>query len=82
MICRALINTAQDEENTRWNEKDYKLLKSVKNSHVGHNNTPHFGAQGKYFSFGVNAPTPFPVPSIFSVSMVILINLISFQVLD
>ena len=38
-----------------WNEEDYNLLKPVKNSFVGNSNTPHFGAQGKYFSFGVNA---------------------------
>ena len=55
MICMTLINTTGDVCNAIWNEEDYKLLKSIKNSYVGNNNTPHFGAQGKYFSFKLNA---------------------------
>ena len=54
MICRAFI-TMRDQNKIVWNEEDYNLLKSVKNLFVGNSNTPHFCAQGKYFSFGVNA---------------------------
>ena len=31
------------------------MLRSVKKSIVGNKSTPHFGATGQYFSFGVNA---------------------------
>ena len=45
----------RDQKSTdMWEEKDYKLLKKVKKSIVGNKNTPHFGALGNYFSFGMN----------------------------
>ena len=55
MICRALIDFKKQGKEREWNEDDYNLLRLVKNSIVGNKNTPHFGAAGKYYSFGTNA---------------------------
>ena len=54
MICRAFMNAKDKKNKIVWNEEDFNILKLVTNSFVDNSNTPHFGAQGKYFSFGVN----------------------------
>lgn len=53
MICRAILDSKKRDTNM-WNDEEFHLLRRVKNSIVGNKNTPHFGADGKYFSFGIN----------------------------
>ena len=54
MLARAVVDKTVHYPDIIWEEKDYTLLKKVKKSIVGNKNTPHFGASGKYFSFGMN----------------------------
>ena len=54
MLARAVLDKRDKNFVDTWEEKDYKLLRKVKNSIVGNKNTPHFGASGNYFLFGMN----------------------------
>ena len=53
-MCRSILDSKKQDTNT-LNDEDPCLLKSVKNLIVGNKNTPHFGADGRYFSFGINS---------------------------
>ena len=53
ILCHAVIDNKSHD--AIWTEDDICILKKVKNSVVVNQNTTHFGATGKYFSFGMNA---------------------------
>ena len=55
MICRAVLDKKIPHDNILWNLDDVDTLKCVKNYIAENKNTPHFGASGRYFSFGANA---------------------------
>ena len=54
ILCRAVIDGNCTTE-SYWHQEDLLVLNRIKNSVVGNKNTPHFGAKGKYYSFGINA---------------------------
>ena len=54
ILCRAVIGRNCTTE-SYWHQEDLSVLNRIKNSVVGNKNTPHFGAKGKYYSFGINA---------------------------
>ena len=54
MLCHAVLDRNGKDNSTFWNSDDLNTLQFIKTSIVGTKSTPHFGASGKYFSFGAN----------------------------
>ena len=54
VLCRAMMQKKLTTDNSKWCADDFKNLKTTKNSIVGNKSTPHFGANGYYYSYGLN----------------------------
>ena len=54
VLCSAMIQRKSTTDNTQWCVEDFQNLKITKNLVVGNKSTLHFGANGYYYSYGLN----------------------------